>query len=61
MFDDEDLDAPYVNVTALQCRRIKVVPGGEFDEKNYYDAVFDHPELSRYIDSEPEGNQLRVN
>ena len=64
MFDDEDLDAPYVNVTALQCRRIKVVPGGEFDEKNYYDAVFDHPELSRYVDSEPgekpaEG-QLRV-
>ena len=64
MFDDEDLDAPYVNVTALQCRRIKVVPGGEFDEKTYYDAVFDHPELSRYIDSEPGGKpaegQLRV-
>ena len=63
MFNDEDLDAPYVNVTALQCRRIKVVPGGEFDEKTYH-AVFDHPELQRYVDASsggkpPEG-QLRV-
>ena len=64
MFHDEDLDAPYVNVTALQCRRIKVVPGGEFDEKNYHDAVFDHPELSRYVDGSSDGKpaegQLRV-
>ena len=45
---EEDVPDPRrtaLHRTMLQCRRIKLAPGGEFDGTP--DAVFDHPELSR--------------